>query len=151
MWGSEFCRNPKKGGPRARKKVRALFIASLAGAKWANIDEAAGPSPDLAGIVVAVGLSPFSPGVRSAAAPSARHLHSPSDSSFSSERTQAFLLVGTLPLLPVILMYTGRSYWVIRGKVRADIGYHTIVVRCTAGSCQTPTRRQRRQLRANAH
>jgi cytochrome bd ubiquinol oxidase subunit II len=42
----------------------------------------------------------------------------------SSERTQAFLLVGTLVLLPVILMYTGWSYWVFRGKVRADIGYH---------------------------
>ena len=42
----------------------------------------------------------------------------------SSERTQAFLLVGTLALLPVILMYTGWSYWVFRGKVRADIGYH---------------------------
>ena len=42
----------------------------------------------------------------------------------SSERTQAFLLVGTLTLLPVILMYTGWSYWVFRGKVRADTGYH---------------------------
>ena len=42
----------------------------------------------------------------------------------SSERTQAFLLVGTLVLLPVILMYTAWSYWVFRGKVRADIGYH---------------------------
>jgi cytochrome d ubiquinol oxidase subunit II len=42
----------------------------------------------------------------------------------SSERTQAFLLVGTLTLLPVILMYTGWSYWVFRGKVRADAGYH---------------------------
>jgi cytochrome d ubiquinol oxidase subunit II len=42
----------------------------------------------------------------------------------SSERTQAFLLVGTLVLLPVILMYTGWSYWVFRGKVRADTGYH---------------------------
>jgi len=38
--------------------------------------------------------------------------------------TQAFLLVGTLFLLPVILMYTGWSYWVFRGKVRADEGYH---------------------------
>ncbi len=38
--------------------------------------------------------------------------------------TQAFLLVGTLVLLPVILLYTGWSYWVFRGKVRADIGYH---------------------------
>jgi len=42
----------------------------------------------------------------------------------SSESTQAFLLVGTLFLLPIILMYTGWSYWVFRGKVRADIGYH---------------------------
>jgi cytochrome d ubiquinol oxidase subunit II len=42
----------------------------------------------------------------------------------SDPSTQAFLLVGTLVLLPVILMYTGWSYWVFRGKVRADIGYH---------------------------
>jgi cytochrome bd ubiquinol oxidase subunit II len=42
----------------------------------------------------------------------------------SSDRTQAFLLVGTLALLPVILMYTGWSYWVFRGKVRGEIGYH---------------------------
>jgi cytochrome d ubiquinol oxidase subunit II len=38
--------------------------------------------------------------------------------------TQAFLLVGTLFLLPVILFYSGWSYWVFRGKVRNDIGYH---------------------------
>ncbi len=42
----------------------------------------------------------------------------------SAESTQAFLAVGTLTLLPVILMYTAWSYWVFRGKVRADIGYH---------------------------
>ena len=42
----------------------------------------------------------------------------------SSESTQAFLLIGTLFLLPVILMYTAWSYWVFRGKVKADIGYH---------------------------
>ncbi|MFZ0205618.1 MAG: cytochrome d ubiquinol oxidase subunit II [Roseiarcus sp.] len=41
----------------------------------------------------------------------------------SSVSTQAFLLVGALVLLPVIFMYTGWSYWVFRGKVRADIGY----------------------------
>jgi len=38
--------------------------------------------------------------------------------------TQAFLLVGTLFLLPVIFFYSGWSYWVFRGKVRADVGYH---------------------------
>jgi cytochrome d ubiquinol oxidase subunit II len=42
----------------------------------------------------------------------------------SSESTQAFLLIGTLFLLPIILFYTGWSYWVFRGKVRADSGYH---------------------------
>jgi cytochrome d ubiquinol oxidase subunit II len=42
----------------------------------------------------------------------------------SAPSTQAFLAVGTLFLLPIILMYTGWSYWVFRGKVRADIGYH---------------------------
>lgn len=42
----------------------------------------------------------------------------------SSESTQAFLLIGTLFLLPVILMYTAWSYWVFRGKVRGDVGYH---------------------------
>jgi cytochrome bd ubiquinol oxidase subunit II len=40
----------------------------------------------------------------------------------SSERTQAFLLIGTLFLLPIILMYTAWSYWVFRGKVRGEVG-----------------------------
>ncbi|MGQ0741401.1 MAG: cytochrome d ubiquinol oxidase subunit II [Alphaproteobacteria bacterium] len=42
----------------------------------------------------------------------------------SSPDTQVFMLLGTLFLLPIILVYTGWSYWVFRGKVRADIGYH---------------------------
>ncbi len=42
----------------------------------------------------------------------------------ASPSTQAFLLIGTLFLLPVILIYTAWSYWVFRGKVRADVGYH---------------------------
>lgn len=42
----------------------------------------------------------------------------------SSPNTQTFLIVGTLFLLPIILMYTAWSYWVFRGKVRADVGYH---------------------------
>jgi cytochrome d ubiquinol oxidase subunit II len=42
----------------------------------------------------------------------------------SSASTQSFLLIGTLILLPIILFYTGWSYWVFRGKVRADAGYH---------------------------
>jgi cytochrome bd ubiquinol oxidase subunit II len=42
----------------------------------------------------------------------------------SSPSTQAFLLIGTLFLLPVILMYTAWSYWVFRGKVSGAAGYH---------------------------
>jgi cytochrome d ubiquinol oxidase subunit II len=32
--------------------------------------------------------------------------------------------VGTVFLLPVILMYSGWSDWGFRGKVRGDLGYH---------------------------
>ncbi|GIZ50459.1 cytochrome d ubiquinol oxidase subunit II [Noviherbaspirillum aridicola] len=38
--------------------------------------------------------------------------------------SQQFLMVGTMFLLPVILAYVFWSYWVFRGKVRMDIGYH---------------------------
>ena len=38
----------------------------------------------------------------------------------SSESTQAFLLVGTLFLIPLILVYSGWSYYVFRGKTRGD-------------------------------
>jgi cytochrome d ubiquinol oxidase subunit II len=42
----------------------------------------------------------------------------------SAPGTQAFLLIGTMGLLPVILMYTAWSYWVFRGKIRGESGYH---------------------------
>lgn len=42
----------------------------------------------------------------------------------SSPSTQVFLLVGTVFLLPIVFMYTGWSYWVFRGKVRAELGRH---------------------------
>ncbi|MCE6959176.1 cytochrome d ubiquinol oxidase subunit II [Cereibacter sphaeroides] len=35
-----------------------------------------------------------------------------------------FTLVGTLVLIPIILIYTGYTYWVFRGKIDADEGYH---------------------------
>jgi len=38
--------------------------------------------------------------------------------------SQQFLMVGTMFLLPVILLYVFWSYWVFRGKVRAGMGYH---------------------------
>lgn len=36
----------------------------------------------------------------------------------------AFMLVGALVLLPVILGYTGYAYWIFRGKVKVGEGYH---------------------------
>ena len=42
----------------------------------------------------------------------------------ASPKSQAFLVVGTLFLLPIIGMYTAWSYYVFRGKVKADAGYH---------------------------
>ena len=42
----------------------------------------------------------------------------------SGAKSQAFLILGTLFLLPIIVMYTAWSYWVFRGKVRAGAGYH---------------------------
>jgi cytochrome bd ubiquinol oxidase subunit II len=39
----------------------------------------------------------------------------------ADESTQAFLLIGTLLLIPIILVYTAWSYWIFRGKVRADL------------------------------
>lgn len=38
--------------------------------------------------------------------------------------SQVFMLVGIAVVLPMILGYTAWTYWVFRGKVRAD-GYHS--------------------------
>jgi len=40
------------------------------------------------------------------------------------ESSLRFLLVGALVLIPMILAYTAYSYWVFRGKVRPEDGYH---------------------------
>ncbi|HYE01420.1 MAG TPA: cytochrome d ubiquinol oxidase subunit II, partial [Alphaproteobacteria bacterium] len=42
----------------------------------------------------------------------------------SPPESQIFLLVGVAILIPVILAYTAWSYWVFRGKVGHDAGYH---------------------------
>ena len=39
-------------------------------------------------------------------------------------QSQGFTLVGALLILPLILMYTAWSYYVFRGKVSAEDGYH---------------------------
>lgn len=42
----------------------------------------------------------------------------------SPDKSLIFLLVGTAILVPLILLYTGHAYWVFRGKVPAEGGYH---------------------------
>lgn len=40
------------------------------------------------------------------------------------ENSQLFMLVGVSILIPIILIYTGWAYWVFRGKVDPESGYH---------------------------
>lgn len=42
----------------------------------------------------------------------------------ATRTTQAFMLVGTVALLPIILGYLVFVYWIFRGKVREGEGYH---------------------------
>jgi cytochrome bd ubiquinol oxidase subunit II len=42
----------------------------------------------------------------------------------AAPKSQAFMMVGTLFLLPVVLMYVAWSYWVFRGKVREAHATH---------------------------
>ena len=46
------------------------------------------------------------------------------DQAANPDSSLAFMLVGTLVLLPVILAYTAHNYWVFRGKIRPGEGYH---------------------------
>jgi len=38
--------------------------------------------------------------------------------------TQSFMLVGVAILIPIIVGYTAYSYWIFRGKITQDTGYH---------------------------
>ncbi len=40
------------------------------------------------------------------------------------EKSQIFMLVGALVLVPLILAYTAYAYWIFRGKIDPDSGYH---------------------------
>jgi cytochrome d ubiquinol oxidase subunit II len=42
----------------------------------------------------------------------------------SAENALGFMLVGTSVILPLILGYTAWVYWLFRGKVTHDAGYH---------------------------
>jgi len=98
-----------------------LITAGLIAFEWWSLQH----GPDHAPFLGALGLFVMSyAGIAISLWPMIVPGHFTLDQAAASESTQAFLLVGTLVLLPVILLYTGWSYWVFRGKVRADIGYH---------------------------
>ena len=42
----------------------------------------------------------------------------------SPENSQLFMLFGVAVLIPLILGYTAWAYWVFRGKVKPESGYH---------------------------
>jgi cytochrome d ubiquinol oxidase subunit II len=42
----------------------------------------------------------------------------------SPAKSQAFMLVGVAILVPIILAYTAYAYWVFRGKIDPQAGYH---------------------------
>jgi cytochrome d ubiquinol oxidase subunit II len=42
----------------------------------------------------------------------------------SSPSSQGFMLAGAAFVIPTMLLYIAYSYWVFRGKVKADAGYH---------------------------
>ena len=43
----------------------------------------------------------------------------------SPQKSQEFMIVGVGILIPVILAYTAYAYWIFRGKVDVDAGYHS--------------------------
>ena len=98
-----------------------LITAVLIWFRWRSLNNRSEYAPFLAGL----GLFLMSYlGIAISLWPMIVPRHFTLNEAAASESTQAFLLVGTLALLPVILLYTGWSYWVFRGKVHSDIGYH---------------------------
>jgi cytochrome d ubiquinol oxidase subunit II len=98
-----------------------IVTAVVAGGAWRAL---AGWGGDAAPFLAAIGLFLMSYlGIAISLWPMIVPHHYSLWEAASSPSTQAFLLIGTLALLPVILMYMAWSYWVFRGKVRGDIGY----------------------------
>jgi cytochrome bd ubiquinol oxidase subunit II len=98
-----------------------LITAGLIWYEWRSLNDGSEYTP----FIAALGLFGMSYlGIAISLWPMIVPGHFSLEEAAGSESTQAFLLIGTLVLLPVILLYTGWSYWVFRGKVRSDIGYH---------------------------
>jgi cytochrome d ubiquinol oxidase subunit II len=98
-----------------------ILLAGAAWALWTGLRDGHHLRPFLATVAIFVlsyaglgvsfypNLVPPALSIREAAAPNA---------------SLEFLLAGAVVLIPMILTYTAYSYWVFRGKVRAQDGYH---------------------------
>jgi cytochrome d ubiquinol oxidase subunit II len=97
----------------------ATLAIALAGWRSLNRDSTVGPFAATIGLFlmsyIGIGVSLW---------PFAVPRHYTLWDAASAPSTQVFLAVGTLFLLPIIITYTAWSYWVFRGKLRHDIGYH---------------------------
>ena len=101
--------------------VVPLLLAAAAWALWTGLRDGRALRPFLATVAlfvvsyVGLGISFYPnivpPGLTIAAAA-------------APDTSMAFLLVGAAVLIPMILIYTAYSYWVFRGKVHPDDGYH---------------------------
>lgn len=98
-----------------------LLTAAIAGLVawgiWKRIDTLIYPSTiallGLCFVGLGVGLTPY-------IVPRAVTIHEAA----APDSSLLFMLVGALIMLPLILGYTGYSYWIFRGKVRPEEGYH---------------------------
>jgi cytochrome bd ubiquinol oxidase subunit II len=98
-----------------------IATALVAGGTWRALNGVSQSGP----FIGAIGLFALSyAGITISLLPMIVPYHYTLAQAAASPGTQAFLLVGTLFLLPIILVYSSWSYWVFRGKVRADVGYH---------------------------
>ncbi|HEX4409986.1 MAG TPA: cytochrome d ubiquinol oxidase subunit II [Xanthobacteraceae bacterium] len=98
-----------------------ILTAALAWFEWSTLKN----GPDYTPFAGAIGLFSLSYlGIAISFWPMIVPGHFTLEQAASSQSTQAFLLIGTLFLLPTIAVYTAWAYWVFRGKVRADVGYH---------------------------
>jgi cytochrome d ubiquinol oxidase subunit II len=98
-----------------------LITAGLVWYEWRSLNDRSEYAP----FVAALGLFVVSYlGIAISLWPMIVPRHFTLEEAAASQSTQAFLLIGTLVLLPIILVYTAWSYWVFRGKVRSNIGYH---------------------------
>jgi cytochrome d ubiquinol oxidase subunit II len=98
-----------------------LITAALVWYEWRSLNDRSEYAPFIAALAL-FGMAYL--GIAISLWPMIVPRHFTLEQAAASESTQAFLLIGTLALLPIILIYTAWSYWVFRGKVRADIGYH---------------------------